>query len=313
MLTSAPNEPQKARFTKDNVIIKDRHFYSGNEISWNRPSQITDKYYPYYHQQQAENKDKIEDLKNQETLDKEVLAQMRRDKLLEKKQETKSRYDQRVLERTLIQDKSQQPIKSLPNLDAIDREEEALDVIAKRIDAAKHMRSNDISWNHLHKASQKYVDQYIRPISLQRETEMIDHFKKQIETERKAEEDKHSKRAQNHRNVRELFLNKHEENFEKEKKAGTVPVTSSLTSLPSYIKSRAKETIPSLQVLDEEEPEGSDNTAMKTAPSLITPDGEFKLKYPTSLSNLGEVSTRFTAGTKLYSPQSVLNKIKSLF
>lgn len=294
MLTPSIVEPQKARFTKSNAIVKDHFYYHGNGFKWDRPATVTDKYYPYYHKQRNEFKPKIEELQQQEKQDLAVVEQSRREHIIEMKQDTQARYHQRVKERTLIQAKSQQPVKSAVQLYTEDAEDETLDIIAKRIDAAKHTRSNEISWNHLQRASKKYIDQVIRPVSVHREGEMMEYFKKKIEEEQRVADDQHAKMAEHHTAIRKIFLNKHEENYDKEKRLGLTPASNSCTSLPSYhTKNNSKEPLPSIHIdNDISRRESAKFTVPPCEPSLMTVDGEFKLKYPSSLPNLDAIRTR---------------------
>lgn len=294
MLTPSTVEPQKARFTKSNAIVKDHYYYHGNGFKWDRPATVTDKYYPYYHKQRNEYKPKLEELQQQEKQDLAVVQQSRREHIIEMKQDTQARYYQRVKERTLIQAKSQQPVKSAVQLQTETAEDETLDIIAKRIDAAKHTRSNEISWNHLHRASKKYVDQVVRPVSLQREGEMMEYFKKKIEEEQKVEDHKQGNKVEHHSAIRKIFLNKHEENYDKEKRLGLTPASNSCTSLHSYHHSKNfKEPLPSIHIENDiSRRESHKFSLVPGEPSLMTVDGEFKLKYPSSLPNLDAMRTR---------------------
>ena len=96
MLKTTIVEPQKARFTKDNAIIKDHHFYNSNEFSWNKPAKINDKHYSFFHKQKDEHKGSIENLQAQEKQDKVDYEEYRKERIIEMKQQTKARYDQRV-------------------------------------------------------------------------------------------------------------------------------------------------------------------------------------------------------------------------
>lgn len=318
MLTPNPVQPQKARFTSNNKIIKDHHYYQGNDFKWNKPSAISDKFYPYYHKQNNEYKETFEKIQEQEKQEKADLEQLRREALINIKQQTKARFDQKLRERFLIQHKSNQPIRSLPQLEQSDyNEEEALDVIAKNIDAAKHTRSNDISWNHLHRASKKYIDQTIRPISIKREEETMQAFKKKIENEQKVEDSKLSKRNSNHQAIRQIFLNKHEENYGKETRLGLAPaITYNSVSHRPY--SNMSNNHPSIQIIGDEYtdnkefqnimPSTTQNLMPFIPPSLSTIDGQFKLKFPSSLPDLDSTrnkSINAMSMNKLAEPRKV--------
>jgi hypothetical protein len=49
-------EPPHARFTQDRAMVKDHHYYKGQDFSWNKPARINEKFYPYFHKQNDENK-----------------------------------------------------------------------------------------------------------------------------------------------------------------------------------------------------------------------------------------------------------------
>jgi len=307
MLKTTVIEPQKARFTSSNAIIKDHYYYRGNDFKWNQPAAIADKFYPYYHKQKNENKEKIEQMQALENEDKMTLLHLKRDQIIALKQETKARYEQRARENALIQRKAHQPVRSLQNLDQETVEEETLDVIAKRIDASKHLRSNDISWNHLHKASKKYVEQFLRPICTEREEETMKVYKKKIEDEQKIDNQKVTNREKTHKAIRQIFLNKHEENYERERKVGILPAikSASCKSSSNITIKFPKEQVPSIHVIEED---NAHHEPEKPAPSLNTLDGTFKLKYASSVPHIEESkfkSMRTATLTKLAEPQKV--------
>ena len=309
MLKTTTAEPQKARFTKDNAIVKDYYFYQGNEFSWNKPAKINDKHYPFFHKQKDEHKKTIEGLQAQEKQDKTDYEEYRKERIIEMKEKTKARYDQRVLERSLIQNKSSQPIKSLPDISDYECEERALDVIARRIDASKHTRTNDISWNHLHKASKKYVDQHLRPICVQREDEMMEHFRKKLSQEKAKEEEDLERRSEKHKSIRLTFLAKHQENLEKQQKLGIAPDFGQELNQNTNYGRVSKDGLPTIQILDNDP--SRRYSLMKnafTTPSLNSVDEGFKIKYPDSLPNLDEPKRRTISSaaiSKLAEPRRV--------
>ena len=278
---------------------------------------MTDKYYQYYHKGQNENKERIEQQQAQEIEDKKYVVQLKIDQIIEAKNETRARYEQRVRENALIMRKSNQPVRSLPELSEDQMDQEAFNVIAKRIDASKHLRSNEISWNHLHKASKKYVDQAIRPISIAREEDLIKGFQKKIQTENKTEEAKEDQRTKNHQAIRKIFLNKHEENFEREKKLNLLPRLNKTViggSLNTLSRTH-KEPVPSIHIFEDDELSTAQGTEKvinyatpSMGPSLLTVDGEFRLKYPTSLPSLNDTHTKSVRSAiidKLAEPRKV--------
>jgi len=317
MLQRNPVEPQKARFTSSNAIVKDHYYYRGNDFVWNKACAMTDKYYQYYHKGQNENKERIEQQQAQEIEDKKYVEDLKREQIIEMKNETRARYEQRVRENALIMRKANQPVRSLPELDEEQVEQETFNVIAKRIDASKHLRSSEISWNHLHKASKKYVDQVIRPISIEREEDLIKGFQKKIQTENKAEEAKEDKRTKTHQAIRKIFLTKHEENFEREKKLNLLPrLNNTIGGSLNALSRTHKEPVPSIHIFEDDELSTNQGTEKvinyptpSMGPSLLTVDGEFRLKYPTSLPSLNESHTKSVRSAiidKLAEPRKVL-------
>ena len=213
------------------------------------------------------------------------------------------------LERSLIQNKSNQPIKSLPDISVYDCEERALDVIAKRIDASKHTRTNDISWNHLHKASKKYVDQHLRPICVQREDEMMENFRKKLSQEKAKEEEDLERRSEKHKSIRLTFLAKHQENLEKQQKLGLVPDLGLELNQNLKYGRASKNGLPSIQIL-EMDPSRRDSLTKNAfaTPSLNSVEGGFKTKCPSSLPNLDEPKRRLISSahiSKLAEPRRV--------
>lgn len=43
------DEPEAARYTKDNKVVKDHHYYKGEGFLWNKKAAMNKKYYPYFH------------------------------------------------------------------------------------------------------------------------------------------------------------------------------------------------------------------------------------------------------------------------
>jgi len=78
----------------------------------------------------------------------------------------------------------------------------------------------------------------------------------------------------------------------KKKKLGLTPAANSCSALSAYNSRSSKELLPSLHVLDGESSQRQSKLVVPMEPSLTTTDGEFKLKYPSSLPNLDAVKAR---------------------
>ena len=215
MLT-VTKEPQHARFTSGKVMIKDHYYYKGNGFSWSKPARMNEKYYPFFHKQQDENKERIQSMKKQEVEDKKLYEEIRREKLIEKKYQHRSVFESRVKEREVIQRMSNQLVTSQNNIETEDDNKSVYEIVAKRLNSGKDLRSDEFSWNLLTKASKKNVDIYLGSYSLKGEEEMIRKLKERIEEE-KLEELKEQKRQSDvHQKLRQIFVARQEENIAKE-------------------------------------------------------------------------------------------------
>jgi hypothetical protein len=96
------------------------------------------------------------------------------------------------------------------SFDFIDSQTEMREIVARRVNTSKHSRAVDNKWNFLELADKKFIDQAIRPISIQREEENLRIARKKVEKELEVEAEKQRSREQFHDKVRKTFLTKHE-------------------------------------------------------------------------------------------------------
>lgn len=218
MLTTITKEPSAARLTSNNVIIKDHFFYKGNEFSWNRPSRMSQKFYPYYHKQQYENKPRIENMKQQQVEDNQFLEEIRKEKLITKKIITQDTFKAKAKEREVVQKMSNQAVTNIftsPELSEDDRKG-MYEIVAKRLNSGKTLRSDEFSWNKLNLASKKNINIYLGKYSVKGEEEMIKKYKEKVEAENQKEFENNTKKEDFHKKTRTLFLSRHEENMAKD-------------------------------------------------------------------------------------------------
>jgi hypothetical protein len=215
MLT-VTKEPQHARFTTDKVMIKDHYYYKGNGFSWSKPARVNEKYYPFFHKQQDENKARIKNMKQQEVEDKKLYEEIRREKLIEKKYLHRSVFENRVKERETIQRMSNQHITSQNNLETEEDNKTVYEIVAKRLNSGKDLRSDEFSWNLLTKASKKNVEIFLGSYSLKGEEEMIQKLKERIEEEKKEELIEQKRQSDVHQKLRQIFVARQEENIAKD-------------------------------------------------------------------------------------------------
>jgi hypothetical protein len=237
-----PKEPRVARFTEDGAMVKDHHFYKNRrDIGWNLPARIREKHYPHFHMQKDNHKLAIEEMHLQERRDKAIQEQLRKEYILEKKSQTKETFakiqkDNRIIERASAQ------VFNKPNLLEFDffdnNHKDALDLVARRVNTSKHLRSNENKWNFLNVADKKFVEQSIRPICIKGEEETIKHAQKKADEELQAYLERKKKLQEFHDERRRQIIQKHENNIDFEERCGLVsPHTMSI--MPTTSTSRA--------------------------------------------------------------------------
>lgn len=246
MLT-VTKEPHAARYTSSKVMIKDHYYYKGGDFSWNRPARMNEKYYPYYFKQHDENKERIQDMKQQEVEDKNQVEEARIERLKEKKTSTKLSFESRVKEREVVQRMSMQPLLTNNYMELPEEDTKVIyDIVAKRFNSGKHLRSDEFSWNNLARASKKNVAIFLGNYSLRGEEEMLTKLKEKVEEENKKEEDEKIKRSEFHKKLRIMFLTRHEENMAKEDMV-TRPSTATAKATSFFNATRPKS--PNLRVV----------------------------------------------------------------
>jgi len=229
MLT-VTKEPQVARFTSDKAIIKDHFYYQGNGFSWDKPARVHKKFYPYFHKQQFENRPRIEQMKQQEIEDKKLEEEIRIEKLIEKKIQDREYFKSKTKEREIMQRMSNQPVvNSKTSLELPEEDRKGMyEIVAKRLNSGKSVRSDEFSWNKLNLASKKNIEIFLGAYSLSGEEEMIRKYKEKVNKEIEAEEEIKRRRSEFHDKTRMLFLSRHEENMLKEESIGR-PATAKST------------------------------------------------------------------------------------
>ena len=219
------SRPKLARFTSSGEIIKDHHYYSGNDISWNKSALVSSKMYTYYHKLNDVNQKRVDGMNKVELYEKELVRGLQRERALKAREEGLARHAMKVKEREVIDRKC-----SEAKFDVHDMSEngmngpDILDIVAKRANSFKHARSKDISWNFLDKASEKQIKQILVPSVLKGEEEMIKHIHKQVIKEH----DKKQRLEQNKAEFRNKLIselhNRHEKTYELEERVGTMSV-----------------------------------------------------------------------------------------
>jgi hypothetical protein len=100
--------PEFGTLKKPDLIIKDYNYYKDNTFHWNRPSHSCKKMYPFYHKVNDENMEKIEQMKEQQMLDKKLYEDIRKDEVIRNKSQDLVRHSNRKAERKVLQFESSQ-------------------------------------------------------------------------------------------------------------------------------------------------------------------------------------------------------------
>jgi len=272
-------KPQFARFTSNGDMVKDHHYYAGNDSRWNRSAVINEKYYPYFHLQNDKNKERLEKMIEQQIEDKKAIEEYRRQYQLKLRAEDLARHRERIRERRVIQAKSSQFDEHLNNIEYSNQE--LLDIVAKRLNSQKFSRFQDISWNFFDKASPKRIRQVIVPIALKGEIETIEGIKKKIAEEEKEKEEEIKKKIEFKKKQRKIFVEKQEQNSEIIKKVGLPSVKTSSASLVWKETGGSTELSP-INTMKR----SSSNLSI---PSLAEPSSPIRVRFP-SITSIGRIS-----------------------
>lgn len=219
-------KPKLARYTAEGEIIKDHHYYAGNDISWNKSAVISTKMYPFYHKLNDENAKRVEGMNRLESYEKQLVQQLKRERVLQAREEGLMRHALKVKEREVIAQKCNES-KYNPELTNTNNGVQApdiLDIVAKRANSFKHARSRDISWNFLDKASDKQVRQVVIPAVLKGEEEMLKLVQKQYNEELSRKNKHEQDKAEFRNKLRTELVNRHDKAFAMEHRIGTMSV-----------------------------------------------------------------------------------------
>lgn len=294
-------KPHVARFTEDNHIVKDHYYYAGNDVAWNRPARIGPKFYPYFHAQNDANNDRIEDFKVQYLKDKNKEANAYREKIVRIRDDTLNRHMKKVRERIIIQQKScQAPLhaENIPNDESTNKE--LCDIIANKVNSMKYARSKELSWNFMERAPPKQIKQFLSPMMVKGEVEMLHVIKKRLDQEDNEQLEIEKKKEEFRRRLRKNTVERHERTFEFEKKIDTFSIRST-KNLSRIGNSGTPTDLVSNIGLQKE------RSSISIDPSLTSLHKEFRLKFPIKLSKIDSaVLPSFGSDiTKLKSPVGV--------
>ena len=292
--------PKLARYTSEGAIVKDHHYYSSSDFSWNKPSKVNAKNYQYFHKQNDLNKERLAEMTKKENEEKRAIEEYRKQYLIKLKDQDRARYAQQVRERNVIQAKSCQKLGcSLDKSSEAPSNQEAFNIVAKKLNSMKFARSNEVSWNFFDKSSKKRVRQTILTSTLKREEEMLENVRNRIVKEEEAQREVDQKREQVRIKLREKMLTRHDTNLTFEEKIGTL-VTKNMTTIqprPSLVLSSDMTPISPLLL------RGGSNISID---QLSESSPAFRVRFPSIIGTLQR------ADSEVFSQQKRMSKSKSM-
>jgi len=301
--------PKLARYTSEGAIIKDHHYYSSSDFSWNKPAKVNAKNYQYFHKQNDLNKERLSELMKQENQEKKVIEDYRKQYILQMKMRDKARYAEKVRERNVIQAKSCQKLGC--SIDTSVEEvsnREAFNIVAKKLNSMKFARSNEVSWNFFDKSSKKRVRQTILPSTLKREEDMLQNVSKKIAQEEKAIAEIEQKREQIRHKLRERMLTRHDTNLTFEEKIGTIVTKKMTTTQPKASLILSSDLTPISPILVR----GASNVSIDEF-SEPSPGLQFRVRFPSIVGSLTRSDTGLFHQKRLSKSKSMAENVKKIF
>lgn len=302
-ITSAT--PKLARYTSEGAIVKDHHYYSSSDFSWNKPAKVNAKNYQYFHKQNDLNKERLSVLAKQENEEKKVIEDYRKQYIMQMKIKDKARYAEKVRERNVIQAKSCQKLGC--SIDTSVEEvsnREAFNIVAKKLNSMKFARSNEVSWNFFDKSSKKRVRQTILPSTMKREEEMLHNVSKKIAQEEKAIAEIEQKREQIRHKLRERMLTRHDTNLTFEEKIGTMVTKKMTTTQPKASLILSSDITPISPILVR----GHSNVSIDEF-SEHSPGPQFRVRFPSIVGSLTRSDTGLFQQKRLSKSKSMAENV----
>jgi len=294
--------PKLARYTSEGAIVKDHHYYSSNDFSWNKPAKVNAKNYQYFHKQNDLNKERLAEMIKQEKEEKQVIEEYRKKYLIKLKAEDRARYTEKVRERNVIQAKSCQKLGcSIDQSLESPSNREVFNIVAKKLNSMKFARSNEVSWNFFDKSSKKRIRQTILTSTLKREEEMLEKVKQRIAKEEEVQQEIDQRREQIRVKLREKMLTRHDANLTFEEKVGTMITKNMTTTQPRTSLILSSDLTPISPILLR----GGSNVSIDQF-SEMSPVPQFRVRFPSIVGSLQR------ADSEMFSLQKKLSKSKSM-
>lgn len=283
----SPQKPQMARYTLDDELIKDAHYFSRNEFSWNNRALLSPKLYPFYYKQKDLKKAHVESLKEKDIQHKKLIEDMRKKNLLQLRHEDLTRHAKHVRQRVVLERQCNQAPSHGDHVVSDDEDitREHGDNVSRLVNSFKPARSRDISWNFLENSSPKQVKHYLHQTVVKGEEHMFKVIQNKISQEENEKQLKKEKKEQFRNRMRQNLHERHETTFQTESKLNTYSLRK-LKSLPG-IETEAG-TILNLSPTSINRDEEFLTFSMEVSNS--SPTNGLKLKFASSLPRIDRKS-----------------------
>ena len=216
--------PEMATIPKPHMTLKNFDFYKDADNIWNKTARTSKKMYQFYQKYNDLNKKNIDHQKELGFFDEIRLQDIRKQRLLSEKGEDRSRLATRKLERKVLQYESHQKLDSFCDIDedlkqTLNNREITENLLNKNIRLSSAGRVPNL-WNDLTKSSMKSIKiECTKPVIMKDEAAIVS-IQNKINKEYELERVKKDMLKENRENIRNKFIQKHNDNLDFEKKVG---------------------------------------------------------------------------------------------
>lgn len=309
----SPTKPHLAKYTLDNEIIKDAHYFANNEISWNNRALLSPKIYPFYYKQKDLKKAHVDSLIEQDIQHKKLMEDMRRKNLLNLRSEDLTRHAKNIRQRVVLERRCDQGPSHKDHIVSDDEDitREHGDNRSRLVNNFKPARSRDISWNFLENLSQKQINQYLHKTVVKGEEQMFKAIQNKISQEESEKEQKQQKKADVRNRLRQTLHQRHETTFQTESKLNTYSLRK-LKSLSTCIDTETPTAL-NLSPTSINREEEFFTSSMEF--SNYSPTNALRLKFPGSLPRIERKSYQSlgTLGSQIIPIGSPKSNVRIVF
>lgn len=221
--------PESATIPKPEQFKKTYAFYGDDDNIWNKPARTSKKMYQFYQKYNDENQKNLTHRQEMIFFDRIKLQERKKNLIICEREESKSRMSTRKLERKILQYESYQKLDGKCENDeelkkTLKNKELSENLLNKKIQLSLNGRVPNL-WNDLNKSSMKSIKMECTMPVLQKDEEAIIAIQNKIYKSQELERVRKEFLKETRETTRSKFLQKHNENFEFQKKVGLVNET----------------------------------------------------------------------------------------